>query len=285
MDLLVLTLVLLSTMCWGLAQVIGKLALKNIGALLFNAVRFSFASTIVIFGILLIGGAGDFGSNWPVMVAILSTVLGQFFATHLFFYSIKREAAHRIIPVGNTQSFWAIAFASIFLAEEVSPILLITAVLIVVGSFLLVPRNAKHKHWRAGILVAATAACFWGLSIALFKYCFNAGMSVSTLLLIRVLLAAALFNTALGISSRGGPSKIHRRSIGLSVISGIAFLVGTLMYMVALSVEQASTLAPITGSTILFGFLFSILFVGERPTRKSILGAIIIFLGILLIAV
>lgn len=276
---------MLATVCWGLAQVIGKLALKNIDALLFNAIRFTLSGTIVIFACLLTGQLGNFWSNWPVMVAILATVVGQFLATHMFFYSIKREAAHRIIPIGNTQSFWAIAFASIFLAEVASPVLPVTVVLIVVGSFLLVPQNAKERHWRAGIVVAAAAACFWGLSEALFKYCFNAGMTVSTLLLIRILLAAALFNAAFGISSWGKSSKIHRRSIGLSLISGIAFLIGTFAYLVALSVEQASTLAPITGSTILFGVLFSILLVGEKPTRRSALGAALIFLGILLIAV
>lgn len=284
MEILVLILVLLATACWGLAQVIGKLALKNIGALLFNAIRLTFAGIVVIFALLLAGELGDFWSNWPVMVAVVSTVLGQFIATHMFFYSIKKEAAHRIIPIGNTQSFWAIAFASIFLAEAASPVLLVTAALIVVGSYLLVPRNTEGVHWRLGIIVAATAACLWGLSIALSKYCFNAGMTVSTLLLIRVLLAAVLFNTAFCFSNRGKPSKVHGRSIGLSVLSGIAFLVGTFMYLVALSMEQASALGPITGVTILFGVLFSILLVGERPTKKSALGGILIFLGILLIA-
>lgn len=279
-----MVLVMLATMCWGSAQVIGKLALKNIGAILFNSIRFSVTAPMVVFVVFLTGGLGDIGGSWPVTAAVLSAIIGQFLATHMFFYSIKREAANRIIPAGNTHLFWIIAIAPIFLGETLSPVLPISAALIFAGIFFLIPREKSPDSWRMGVLVAAFSAFLWGVSSILSKYCLSAGMAVSILLLIRIFMAAALFDTVACISNRGKNQKINRRSIGLSVISGtLAFPVGTFLYFTALNIEQVSVLAPISGITIFFGFLFSILLIGERPTRKSIFGTILTIAGVLLV--
>lgn len=277
-----LVLTLGATLCWGSAQVIGKLVLRNMSALLFNGIRFSVAALVVVSGIALTGGFGNLGGNWPIAIAFFSGVVGWFLATQLFFYSLKREAAHRIIPTGNSYPFWAIALAPLFLGEELRLVLPLSAVLIFVGSSLLVARRREPSYWRLGVPTASFVAFLWGLNAILNKYCLNSGMAISALLSIRILTAAVLFNIAIGISGRGKSPRIERNSAGLSALSGIiAFPIGALMYLTALSMEQASTLAPVTGMTIFFGFLLSILLVGERPTKKSVLGTILILAGVL----
>ncbi|MEA1905111.1 MAG: DMT family transporter, partial [Candidatus Hadarchaeota archaeon] len=170
----------------------------------------------------------------------------------------------------------------LFLGEELRLILPLSAVLIFVGSFLLVAHKREPSYWRMRVPVACFAAFLWGLNAVLNKYCLNSGMAISALLSIRLLTAAVLFNMAIGISGRGKVPRIGRGSAGLSALSGIiSFPVGALMYLTALSTEQASTLAPITGMTIFFGFLLSILLVGERPTKRSVLGTILILAGVL----
>jgi DME family drug/metabolite transporter len=282
MDPRALVLTLGATLCWGSAQVIGKLVLRNISTLLFNGIRFSVAALVVVSGIALTGGFGNLGGNWPVAIAFLSGVVGWFIAAQLFFYSLKREAAHRIIPTGNSYPFWAIALAPLFLGEELRLVLPLSAVLIFVGSVLLVARRRKTSYWRMGVPAACFAAFLWGLNAVLNKHCLNSGMTISALLSIRLLTAAVLFNMVVGISRRGKTPGIDRGSTGLSALSGIiSFPVGSLMYLTALNMEQASTLAPVTGMTIFFGFLLSILLVGERPTKRSVLGTIFILAGVL----
>ena len=277
-----LILVLSATMCWGLAQVIGKLALKNMSTILFNAIRLSVTVPLVIFPAVLGGGLGN-PSIWVMEVAALSALLGLFFAAHLFFYSIKREAANRIIPAGNTHPFWMMALAPIFLGEELKLVLPVSAGLIFIGTFLLLPSRREPSRWKAGVPLASLAAFLWGFSTIIDKYCLNAGMSVSTLILVKMLVAAALFDITAGIVSQKRGLNVSRRSVQLSIVSGIlAFAVGAFLYSIALNIEQAGTLAPISGTTIFFGFLFSILLLGERPTRKSVLGTILVITGVLL---
>lgn len=261
---------------------IGKLALKNVSPILFNGIRFSVAALLIVPGVILVGGPEYIGGARTAAIALISGVVGWFLATHLFFYSLKREAAHRIIPAGNSYPFWAIALAPIFLGEEIKLILPLSAILIFIGSYLLVARGREPSYWRMGVPAASLVAFLWGLNAVLNKYCLNSGMSISALLLIRVLTAAMLFDLTIGVSGREGISRIDRESIGLSVLSGIiAFPIGTSMYLNALKMEQASILAPITGMTILFGFLLSVLLVGERPAKRSVLGTALILLGVL----
>ncbi|MFB0500235.1 MAG: EamA family transporter, partial [Candidatus Hadarchaeaceae archaeon] len=58
--------------------------------------------------------------------------------------------------------------------------------------------------------------------------------------------------------------------------------VGQILWQHALKIEEASALSPVVGALVPLAFLFSILFLGERPTKRAILGMIIVFIGILL---
>jgi len=58
---------------------------------------------------------------------------------------------------------------------------------------------------------------------------------------------------------------------------GVAF--SWILWLTALSLEQASVLAPVRGLVVPFGFAFSILIVKERPTKKAFLGLVLILAG------
>ncbi|RLG57827.1 MAG: hypothetical protein DRN83_00840 [Hadesarchaea archaeon] len=282
MDPFALMLVLSATMCWGLAQVIGKLALKNMSTILFNAVRLSITVPIVLFPVLLSGGLGCL-DGLVVGIATVSALLGLFFAAHLFFYSIKREDAIRIIPAGNTHPFWMIALAPLLLNEELKLVLPVSAILIFVGTFLLFPGKKNHAHWKFGVPVASFAAFLWGFSTIMDKFCLNADMAVSTLVFIKMLTAAVFFDVTAWVTGKRERLKFSRKSLQLSIISGIlAFPVGSFLYSTALNMEQAGTLAPLSGTTIFFGFLFSVLLLREKPTKKSVLGTLLVLVGVLL---
>lgn len=286
MELLALTLVLGATLCWGAAQVLGKIALRKIDSLLFNWIRFTIAILPIILGATIVGELGGIGLNSATLVAIASGVFGWFLATYLFFYSMKREAAHRMIPVGNAYPFWAIALAFLFLGEPPKIILPLSAIMIFSGTLLLSLKEKEAKRWKWGVPIASLVAFLWGANAILNKYSLSQGMNIYTLLVVRVLSAVILFTIALGITSQRRKIKIHYDSVKLSIASGlIAFPIGSLLYLSALQTEGASVLAPITGATVFFGFILSILALGEKPTKKSVLGMILIFTGILIMII
>lgn len=272
-------------MCWALAQVIGKIALREIDSLSFNTIRFS-AGTVVIGMVLYASGlVGPISLDLPFLAAVLSGFLGWFVATIIYFEVLKRDAAHRIIPSGNAYPFWAIFLGILVLGEPFKIVIPISAALIFLGTFLLSQREIEGvEGWKFGVPLASLVAFLWGLNAILNKFALKGGMSPYSVLLVRIVSAVAFFWVAFFIRSRS--FDFSGRSLKLSAISGIiSFPIGSLLYILALSFEKASVLAPLTGGTVFFGFLFSIVLLDERPTAEAAGGMLAILSGILLMAV
>lgn len=284
-----MVLILTATFCWAVAQIIGKIALKGIETTLFNAIRFSAVIPFLLLGVFLTGGWSSAGLSVPLLAAILSGAIGMFCGCQLFFYLMKRGAAHRVIPTANSHPFWTIFLAVFLLGEEIKIFLPVSAVLIFLGSFLIAVRRKTErgsKYWRWEIPLACFVGFLWGLSTILSKYCLNEGMAISALLLVEVVAAATSFGFAATAGGFWKNSKNLRWSTGLSVLSGaMGLLIGEQIYLLALQIETASTLGPLMGGTILFGFLLSIFLLKERTTKKAILGTAFILGGVFLIMI
>lgn len=271
-----------AALCWGTAQVLGKLALRDLSSLNFNAIRFSFVATVIV-PIAILSDSLERCEIKLILLAIVVGVLSGFIATQLFFYSMKRSSAHRIIPVGNSFPLWVIILAPLLLNEVVKPILPVSAVLVLGGTFLLVSAKNKSEEWRAGILLAMIVAFFWGLKDILLRFILELGMEPFTLLTISVISATVLFDLTAWIRRFRSRSEFNKRSVGLSLTSGaFAFIFGEFFLLSALKIERASALAPIFATVILFGFLLSIILARERPTWRAILGMGLTFLGVFL---
>lgn len=283
MNVLALTLMLFTTISWGLAQVIGKLALGKIDVLTFNAVR---ASTALPMAILFVFFAGDLvnpGLEF-LFFAVLSGIIGRFMAVQLFFYLIKKNLAHRVMSISNTYPLWSVFLAILFLGEEPSVVVLMAAILVVVGAYFLTSRRGKSGNWGLlTVTMAFSVAIMWGSLLVLNKYCLG-GMTASTLLLIVTITGAVSCNAAMvaHIKSR---LKFDKRSVGLAMLSGVLGLfVGEILSYSALKLEKASVLAPVLGTLIPFGFLLSVLLLKEKPSKKAIFGMLIVFLGVVLVS-
>lgn len=285
MRLWALAFVLGATFCWASSQVIGKIVLRRIRTLTFNALRFSVAAAVIVVMGLLFGSLGEIELGLPFLMAVLSGVLGWFIATTVFFHVLSRGAAHRIIPSGNAYPFWAILLGALLLDEHITALIPLSAFLVFSGTYLLSRRRGDEgDEWKYGVPLASSVAFIWGLNAVFNKFALEGGMEPFSVLAVRIVSATALFWLALVF--KGWERDISGRSLGLSALSGlVAFPVGSFLYVWALSAEEASTLAPVSGATVLFGFLLSVGFLGESPTRNALLGVLAIFGGILLMMI
>lgn len=284
MKLIALALTIGATFCWGSAQVIGKVALRELNTLVFNNIRFSVAIVPILLATVFFGSVREIEFGLPALSAAASGVLGWFIASSVYFFVLKRDSAHRIIPSGNSYPFWAILLGALLLGETITWIIPISATFVFLGTFLLGrSRNEgdEGKTWRYGVPLASMVAFLWGLNAVFIKVALNGGLSRLSILLLRVISASVLFWITFLI--RGKSFDFPKKNIGFSALSGlISFPIGSLLYISALSMEEASTLAPVTGGTILFGFLLSITFLDETPTKKAVIGMVSILGGIIL---
>ena len=69
----------------------------------------------------------------------------------------------------------------------------------------------------------------------------------------------------------------------LLAAAGGAFL-GWTLWLSSLQRAPASVISPVRGSTLLFAFLYTLLFLRERPTLRAIAGAGCVLVGIVLVS-
>ncbi len=69
------------------------------------------------------------------------------------------------------------------------------------------------------------------------------------------------------------------------VLSGIAGAVSWILFFKALKLGEASKVAFIDRSSILFVLIISIILLGEKPTPLKIFGGLLIFVGLIMISI
>jgi len=89
---------------------------------------------------------------------------------------------------------------------------------------------------------------------------------------------------AAGTGALGGTSHISGRSWLFLVLSGIATGLSWLCYFRALSMGNASSVAPVDKLSVVFVIVFAAVFLGERITAIKAFGGLLIAAGALVLA-
>ncbi len=287
MELLAVILALGATLCWGMDQVLGKLSLRDMDVLTFNAIRPAFALLFVIPYALFIERL-SYGGLALIALAASAGLMAEFIGAELYFYIMKRSKAHLVIPVGNSDSLWATLLAILLLGEEAGIIVFVSIAFVILGTFLLAQeKGSSGGNWRWGVAMAAFVAFLWGVSMPITKYCLAGGMSAATVQLIRVAVAF-LGCSALMLTRRTSlkPKPLSTRTLGISLVSGfLAFFLGFVLWLQAMKMEPASVVAPFLGGKAAFGFLFCALILKEKFTKRAVFGMISILLGLIIVSI
>jgi len=276
-----------ATVIWALIQVLAAVILKDTSISVFNVLANAVAA--ILFGAYLFFTEGflypDLGL---VIIAVLGGILDSLIGFAFYLYALKKTETHVATSLSNTAPFWAVLAAILLLREAAGINVIISALLIVAGSVLMLSvremniRNVRNQ----GAALALAAGVAWGISESIpTKYALNSGMSAFGYLFVMTLTVLASWTVLmLAVRARGG-LRYTARGIKLSVFIGfIGLFLGWVLWLTALGLEQASLLAPVRGLVVPFAFLFSILIVKERPTKKSFLGLLLILAGIVIVS-
>jgi len=270
---------------WAISQVIGKMALRYLSPLTFNTIRFAFAFVFTCLLLFLAFGIRTY-QVYLLFIAFVTAALGWVVGNQLYYSAMRNAPAHIVITAGNSYPFWAMLIAAAVLGEGVGLTSPISAGFILGGSFLLLRVDPGKKAWTRGTAISLFVAFLWGVKAVLNKHAFILGMRPSDLLFYTLLSATIMFFLMLPLRQEKVKDEINRKSLALVLASGIfGFPVGELLYLFAMEVERVSALTPLISTTILFGFLLSIIMARERPTWRAVCGMVLIFAGVFLAAI
>jgi len=283
---LAILLTLGSGLSWAITSVLMKVGLQRMSRVGFAAIR-PWMGLIFIIPYAVLTKGLQFGSARLILVATAGSLLNAFLGTALFYYAISTGPLHRASILSNTNPFWAVVSAVVVLGEPARPVSFFAAVLVILGAYLMFERKGDPSDRRIlPILAALGAGALWGFASAVpTKYCLEGGMSPIAYQL--------LFAGSAGIwwGFAALPGLIKRRIVftrsGLSIALFSAFFgyfAGWILWLTALRSAPASLLSPISGTSVLFTVLMSVVFLRERLTVRTAIGGMFVFAAVILVS-
>ena len=209
-------------------------------------------------------------------------------AVYIYMKAIKCGDMSTVVPIRNTTPLFTAFLAAIFISEAITANVVAASLLIVFGAAALNYRkdmrlqssNAAELKASVYALIVAIMAAF---VFVIMKYCVSV---ISPILFIYV---SVFFSSAIALLILAQKKKIRRFAEIARINLKYFFMVGLLTTIASLaipyaaSLEKASVISPFLRVELLFSLLVGYMFFGEKITKSKILGALLIFIGLLLV--
>ena len=280
-----LLLALGSAVFAGLVSVLGKKGLAGVPSNLATAVR---SVVALVLAWLLVLGSGSYSQlsqlGFSSVIFILLSGLATGLSWLLYFRALKLGRATQVVAVDRTSLLFTGLFAILFLGEGSNLLAKILGLfLVIVGTLVLVGRVERGTGF-AWLLPAVGSMFFAVLTTVLAKI----GLASVDSNLATALRTLVVVVFAAGISFARGEARagvITPRNGLFLALSGLATGLSWLCYFGALKLGQVSLVAPIDKLSIVFVAIFGLLFLGERLSRRELLGLLFVIAGTLVLVI
>lgn len=273
----------------GLTSILAKCGLKDVDSTLATALR---TIVILVFAwamVFIVGSAQDIGTidgrTW--LFLILSGLCTG--ASWLCYYkALKMGDVNKVVPIDKSSTVITIILAAVILGEWLSPIGVAGAVLIAIGTLLMIERKDVERttDGKYGwFIFALGSAVFAAMTSILGKIGIegvesNLGTAIRT-----VVVLAMSWMMVFVIGKQSQMKGIDRKDVGFLVLSGLATGASWMCFFRALQEGPASVVVPIDKLSILVTILFSFIVFKEVLTKRSFIGLVGIVAGTLLLLV
>lgn len=275
----------------GITSILAKIGIKKTDSNVATAVR---TIVVLVFSwimVLIVGSGNQVGNiSTKTLVFLVLSGLATGASWLCYFRALQKGDINKVVPIDKSSTVFTILLALIFLGEGLSPVKIISVVLIAVGTLMMIDRKAsteadRDKDSRGWLIYAVLSAVFASVTAILGKVGIedidsNLGTAIRTTV---VLLMAWFMVLVTGKCSE--VKKIEGRELLFIILSGIATGASWLCYYRALKEGPASVVVPIDKLSILVTIVFSRIVFNERLNIKSGEGIVAIIAGTILLAV
>ena len=270
----------------GITAILVKIGVQDTDSHLLTALR---TIVVLIFSWLMVFWVGSQDTIRDVSAKTLIFLCASGVTTGAswicYFHALQIGNVNQVVPIDKSSVILTILLGVIFLKEPMNLMKAGCVVLIAVGTFLMIEKkNVKEtdaQKSRSALIYAALSAIFASLTALLSKIGIvgiesNLGTAIRTII---VLLMAWMI-----VLARGKQKQIRtitKKSWIFIVLSGISTGLSWLCYYRALQDGPISVVLPIDKLSILVSIGFAYVVFGEKLTRKSAAGLVLIVVGTL----
>lgn len=272
----------------GITSILAKCGIKKTDSDVATAIR---TIVVLLFSWLMVLITGTGGqitqiSDKTFLFLVLSG-LATGASWLCYFHALQKGDINKVVPIDKSSTVLTILLALIFLHEGITVPKIISAVLIGVGTLLMIDKKQDSKAQTTGkewMIYAVLSAVFASLTAILGKVGIegvdsNLGTAIRTTV---VLVMAWLMVVVKGKWQQ--VKTVEKKELAFVMLSGLATGASWLCYYRALQTGQASVVVPIDKLSILVTIAFSWIVFREKLSGKAMLGLIGILAGTLWLA-
>ncbi len=286
---------IVATFCWAAGFAISRPLLAELSVFQTNLLRLLGPALIFPALLLLLGLAprlGDFG--WHNYAALIATaVLGIGLTDAGMYHAMRLIGLARAYTMGNVSTLFAVFWSWLILGESINLALIWAALLTFCGVALTNLRGGSGQGEAAygsrefwfGVLLAGGVASIWGLDLVFIRIGIGDGHPLAANA-VRLPAALAVAGSVLLLRERPGARRgmPTLRQAGRGILAGLIGLgCGALLFFYAIQGIGAARAAVLASLSPIFGLLLATLFLGERPSRRQVLGVLLAVSGVILL--
>ena len=279
-----ITAAVLSAVFAGLTAILAKSGIRKTSSNLATALRTIVVLIFSIIMVFVVGSQQTIKEIAPVSwIFLVLSGLATGASWMCYFKALSIGDVNKVVPIDKSSTILSVLLAILIFNETNNLIVkLFGTALIGAGTYLMIEKKrateTKNTKW---ILYAVLSAIFAALTSVLAKM----GISGVESNLGTAIRTAVVLIMAWGIVLAKGEQKqlkgINKKELVFIALSGLATGASWLCYYYAIQNGVMSVVVPIDKMSILITVLFSVVFLKEKMSFKSIFGLIVMSVGTL----
>ena len=279
-----ITAAVLSAVFAGLSAILAKCGIRKTSSNLATALRTLVVLIFSIIMVFVVGSQQTIKEIAPVSwIFLVLSGLATGASWMCYFKALSIGDVNKVIPIDKSSTILSVLLAILIFNETNNLIVkLFGTALIGAGTYLMIEKKrateTKNTKW---LLYAVLSAIFAALTSVLAKM----GISGVESNLGTAIRTAVVLIMAWGIVLAKGEQKqlkgINKKELVFIALSGLATGASWLCYYYAIQNGVMSVVVPIDKMSVLITVLFSVVFLKEKMSFKSIFGLIVMSVGTL----
>ncbi|MFT3968828.1 MAG: EamA family transporter [Micropruina sp.] len=272
----------------GLTAILAKVGIRHTPSNLATAIRTIVVLAFAWLVVFIVGSHSTIGGlSGPTVWFLVLSGLATGASWLCYFRALQLADVNQVAPVDKSSIVLTVLFAIVLLGETDNLAARLTGIAAIgIGTYLMIERRGGagtvSTQGRSWLFCALGSAVFAALTTILGKVGItdvesNLGTAIRTGVVLVMAWVAALTT-----GEHRGMRQIPRRDLLFIVLSGVATGASWLCYFRALQDGPASVVVPIDKTSIVLTVAFAWVFLGDRLTRRSVLGLGLIVAGTLL---